>query len=182
MDKKEFKDILRELRLSRGWSQSDFAKRINSTKSTVSNWEQGTRVPKLEKLMEVAKVFNVDANTLIGKTSEDVQSNLFIDTHGWADASEVPDKYKRLFNALYELGVTVKFDHLETEKVVIVISDSGSYQIPESDMDILKIYFDQYADMLLQNLNYICEKNDPNYDAKTKTRSVRGTKGRKVKP
>ena len=70
MSASDFKDVLRMLRMERGWSQNDLAERIHSTKSTVSNWEQGTRVPKIEKLEEIADLFNVDIDFLLGKTDK----------------------------------------------------------------------------------------------------------------
>lgn len=70
MSASDFKDVLRQLRLERGWSQSDLADRLQSTKSTVSNWEQGTRIPKVDMLEEIADLFNVDVDYLLGKTDK----------------------------------------------------------------------------------------------------------------
>lgn len=47
-------DILRACREQRGWTQLDIAQRMGVNRSTVTNWEQGTRWPKgvnLDKLL-----------------------------------------------------------------------------------------------------------------------------------
>lgn len=65
-----FKDRLRSLRTERGWTQEELSQRLNSTKSAVANWETGTRVPKADKLEEIADLFNVDLGYLLGKTDK----------------------------------------------------------------------------------------------------------------
>ena len=70
MGANDFKNSLKELRLKRGWTQEDLAKRLNVSKNAVANWEQGVRVPKLDKLEEIARLFNVDVNYLIGEGKE----------------------------------------------------------------------------------------------------------------
>lgn len=66
----EFKDVLKKLRLERGWTQLDLSKKLGTAKNTVANWEQGARIPKLDKLEEIADLFNVDVDFLIGKSTK----------------------------------------------------------------------------------------------------------------
>ena len=60
-----FGENLKELRVSRGYSQSQFAREIGSNQMTVSSWETGTRMPKLTTVKHIAEVFHVPVSSLI---------------------------------------------------------------------------------------------------------------------
>lgn len=66
----KFKDVLRSLRIECGWTQEELGNRIGTSKSAVANWETGLRVPKADKLEEIADLFNVDLDYLLGKTTK----------------------------------------------------------------------------------------------------------------
>ena len=66
----EFKTVLKKLRVERGWTQKDLGIRLGASKTAVASWEQGARIPKLDKLEEIARLFNVDVNYLIGENQE----------------------------------------------------------------------------------------------------------------
>ncbi len=57
-DPKGIKIRLKQLRLEKGWSKTETAKRIGVPISTYSNWEYGVRVPNQLNASEAAKVFN----------------------------------------------------------------------------------------------------------------------------
>lgn len=65
----EFKDRLKELRKERRISQSDLAKAIKVSASSISMYEVGERTPELETFEALADFFNVDMNYLKGKTN-----------------------------------------------------------------------------------------------------------------
>ena len=50
---------IKQLRISQGLNQSDFARRLNITPGAVSQWETGRTVPDTERLMAIAKEFSV---------------------------------------------------------------------------------------------------------------------------
>ncbi len=56
---------LKSLRLSKGWTQLEFADKINLSKSNVSKYEAGSVEPNLETLIEIAKLFDVSVNYLL---------------------------------------------------------------------------------------------------------------------
>ena len=64
-----FAEKLRYIRLERNLNQRDFAKLINRGFTTVCNWEQGNRIPKLETIKEIAEILNVDYTYLINQES-----------------------------------------------------------------------------------------------------------------
>ena len=62
-----FKDELKALRISKGYTQEDLAVKLGIAKSTVSMYENGKREPDLEMLENIADFFNVDMNRLTSK-------------------------------------------------------------------------------------------------------------------
>ncbi len=61
----EFKDKLLDLRKKNGYSQEELGYKINVTRQTISNWEAGITTPELNKIIELAKVFNVTTDELL---------------------------------------------------------------------------------------------------------------------
>ena len=66
----DFAQRLRDLRISKGYSQSELAKKIGISKSTISMLEVGSRQPSIEMLELIGDFFNVSLDYLNGK--EDV--------------------------------------------------------------------------------------------------------------
>ena len=62
----ETKDILRELRVKKGFSQEELAEKIFVTRQAVSRWENGETTPGTETLKLLSKLFEVSINTLLG--------------------------------------------------------------------------------------------------------------------
>ena len=60
-----FSDKLKNLRAEHHLSQVAFAKRIGVFKSLVAFWEVNTRDPRLEQIMNIGKIFNIDWTTLL---------------------------------------------------------------------------------------------------------------------
>lgn len=59
-----FKDEFRKLRNDKGYTQEDLAKELGVSKSTISMYESGSRIPGLEMLEAIADFFNIDMNRL----------------------------------------------------------------------------------------------------------------------
>ena len=57
---------LRELRKSKAWSQSDLGKYLGVSKVSVSGYEKGTRVPSMDILLTILKLFDVSADFMLG--------------------------------------------------------------------------------------------------------------------
>lgn len=66
----EFKDMLKYFRTREGLSQSELAKKLGLSSSTISMYEVGKRQPDFEIEEKIADLFNTDLNTLRGKDSE----------------------------------------------------------------------------------------------------------------
>lgn len=63
----EFTIRLKELRKNRGLTQKDAAKLLGIGQTTIANYENGTRVPDLTKVSEIADLFKVSVDFLLGR-------------------------------------------------------------------------------------------------------------------
>ena len=68
---------IRTLRLVRGMSQVELARRLGVTKQSVSNWENDNIQPSIEMLKKLADIFSVSTEYLLGLEKEE-----FIDVSG----------------------------------------------------------------------------------------------------
>ena len=59
-----FKDRLRAARKSKGYTQETLASQIGVKKTTISGYESGNSEPDMQKLIQLMKVLDVDANYL----------------------------------------------------------------------------------------------------------------------
>ncbi|NBH79529.1 XRE family transcriptional regulator [Clostridiaceae bacterium] len=57
---------IKSLRTARGWTQADLARRLGITRNGVNSWEQGLSMPSPAFLVELAKVFSVSTDYLLG--------------------------------------------------------------------------------------------------------------------
>ena len=62
----ETKDAIRKLRIEKGMSQDELARKIYVTRQAVSRWENGDTVPNTETLKLLSGLFGVSINTLLG--------------------------------------------------------------------------------------------------------------------
>lgn len=68
-----FGDILQKLRSDNLWSQAQLAKQIGVSSSQIANYEMGRRLPSLETLITISRVFGVSTDYLLGLRDEDRQ-------------------------------------------------------------------------------------------------------------
>ena len=68
-------DRIKFLRESNNMTQSDLARQLGITRSSVNAWEQGISVPSTQYVVELARLFNVSADYLLGV---DASANLNI--------------------------------------------------------------------------------------------------------
>lgn len=65
-----FIERLRELRTEKGMSQKELARLLNTTNSSVCDWERGRSEPNLETVALIARRFEVSADYLLGLEDE----------------------------------------------------------------------------------------------------------------
>ena len=59
-------DRIRMIRESHDMTQSQLAKELHITRSAVNGWEMGLSVPSTQGIVEMAKLFNISADYLLG--------------------------------------------------------------------------------------------------------------------
>ncbi len=62
-------ETIKQLREARGWTQAELARRLNISRNGVNTWEQGLSMPSPHFLVELAKIFSVSADFLLGVES-----------------------------------------------------------------------------------------------------------------
>lgn len=63
---KKFSQRLKELRLAKGLSQKELATILNTTNSSICDWECERSEPSIEALLYLAKYFDVTCDYLLG--------------------------------------------------------------------------------------------------------------------
>ena len=115
-----FEERLKSLRKSQGWSQDVLADKLGTTRSCIGNYEQGTRMPDIETLEQIADFFNVDMPYLLGRQDEPRRVDLskpslndfemvtkIIDDLRW-NTNDVPLRLFDLQKALEKNHVSIK--------------------------------------------------------------------------
>ena len=57
---------IKALREARGWTQAELAWRLSITRNGVNSWEQGLSMPSPACLVDLAKLFSVSTDYLLG--------------------------------------------------------------------------------------------------------------------
>ena len=65
-----FSDTLKKLRNEKGLSQQELADKVYVTRSTVSRWESGNRLPDAVMISRLAKILSVDINLLLAAADQ----------------------------------------------------------------------------------------------------------------
>lgn len=60
---------IKTIRIDSGESQEQMATKLNVTRQTISNWENGKSVPDIEQLNQIATIYQTDINTIINEES-----------------------------------------------------------------------------------------------------------------
>lgn len=102
-----FKDTLKELRLSKKWTQDELGQKLHVSDRTIGTWERGTRQPNLETINEIASLFNVTTDYLLGRPEKQTESRQqtiseAIDTAMANDGKELDQHDKDVIKSIIE--------------------------------------------------------------------------------
>lgn len=64
-------DKIIQLRKKQGWSQEELAERMNVSRQAVSKWESAQAVPELDKVLQMAELFEVSTDYLLKDNIEE---------------------------------------------------------------------------------------------------------------
>lgn len=73
---------IKELREANGMTQTGMARKLSVTRSIVNAWEMGTNKPSIDKLSDIADLFQVTTDFLIGRSSEQIIDVTRLDHEG----------------------------------------------------------------------------------------------------
>ena len=73
-----FADTLKKLREEKGLSQTDIAKRMYVTPTTVSRWESSRRLPDAVMITRLSEVLGVDVNVLFNAAAQSDEQPIVI--------------------------------------------------------------------------------------------------------
>lgn len=62
----DFGNVLKTLRLKENMTQAQLAQKLGVTKSVISAYETGLRLPSYDILIHISKIFNVTTDYLLG--------------------------------------------------------------------------------------------------------------------
>lgn len=65
-------DTIKSLRQRSGLTQSDLAKKLNITRSSVNAWEMGISIPSTQYVVELAQIFKVSADYILGISRDNI--------------------------------------------------------------------------------------------------------------
>ena len=61
---------IKQLRELKGLTQTDLAKKLGLTRSSINAWEMGVSVPSTQYIIELASLFKVSTDYIFGLTSD----------------------------------------------------------------------------------------------------------------
>ena len=94
---------IKDLRLERGLTQKELGKIINVTKVSICCYENGTRTPTLETLLDLANYFEVDLDYLLGREEHVVVEKTKMKTVRMAKEEIYLIKELRKYENVYQL-------------------------------------------------------------------------------
>ena len=62
-------DTIKGLRQQFGLTQSELARKLNITRSSVNAWEMGISIPSTQFVVELARIFKVPTDVILGVSS-----------------------------------------------------------------------------------------------------------------
>ena len=73
-------DKLIKFRKEKGWSQEDFAEKLDVSRQAISRWENGSALPDAQNILRISKLFNVSVDCLLNDDYEGERDFSAIDT------------------------------------------------------------------------------------------------------
>lgn len=98
--KNYFTENLKFLRIQKGFTQDELAKKMDKDYSTIGKWELGQRNPIMSDIIKLSEIFNVSVQDLVEK-------NLRIKTQTPDELDVLFDKHKDILTA--DDKETIKF-------------------------------------------------------------------------
>ncbi len=122
-----FSDALKKMRYKKGLSQLELAEKLFVTRSTISRWESGNRLPDAVMISRLAKVFDVDVNVLLSavEQSDDCPNVIMVDDNKIILNGGLPILQEVMPNASVTAFTKPKeaIDYIKANRVALVFLD-----------------------------------------------------------
>ncbi len=89
---------LKELRQKNGYTQSEIAKRLGLTRSSIANWEHGTRTPDFFYVKHMCRIYKVPVDFVYGTSDHEYKI-------------QIPDYFEMDFTRLNDDGMIMLYDY-----------------------------------------------------------------------
>lgn len=86
---------IKELRQARGWTQADLARRLGVTRNGVNSWEQGLSMLSPASLVDLARLFSVSTDYLLGVERLNTVNVTGLDERDVAILAELADRLRK---------------------------------------------------------------------------------------
>lgn len=86
---------IKELRQARGWTQADLARRLGVTRNGVNSWEQWLSMPSPASLVDLARLFSVSTDYLLGVERLNTVNVTGLDERDVAILAELADRLRK---------------------------------------------------------------------------------------
>ena len=86
---------IKELRQARGWTHAELARKISIHKSGVNSWEQGLSTPSPASLVDLARLFSVSTDYLLGVEPLHTVNVTGLDERDVAILAELADRLRQ---------------------------------------------------------------------------------------
>ena len=155
---------IKELRTERHMTQIEFAERLGVTKSAISSYENGSRLPSYDILLKMARIFKVSTDTLLGNADENaITLDILAGCSGYINALDIARLYISggIAKKALVVGVDILSKFIDKEDIgtAVVLSDgAGAILLEESDEE--KMYFSQIDGNIDKNKILTCKSNE----------------------
>ena len=161
-EKEEIRQTIREnlvmLRKVNNYSQEELAQKMGKKKATVGSWEQGTSLPDIYTMSELAKLYGVSFEYLCGREEDQAKR-----AQAYAQGLQKIKKNKPLDGQLdlFELaGIDIYGNKIETAKEApkrVEVTTFPRYtaeNMPKEKGEDVKVTREDFQDLLRATLDY----------------------------
>ncbi len=92
---------IRDLRLSKNWTLSYVASRLNVSTQTICNWERGKTQPDIQSLISIADLYDVSIDYIVGR---DNPNSTLVEIKSYIDHMDADVLRQLVYEYINKLG------------------------------------------------------------------------------
>ena len=130
-----FPQRLKELRLKKGFTQSELGEKVGVKQNTFTNWENGKREPNFEKLLLLAKYLETTTDNLLGRSILSIDTvPLPITSFDFSQIENIPlEQYPNLKQA-----IVLEYMRNGTRSTQLLQEITEKYHLNKQQIKLLK--------------------------------------------